>query len=189
MKVGLIAMSGKPVHAGHYRLIEIAAKENDEVLVFVSTSDRKRPGELIIKGDDMLKIWKLYIEPSLPNNVTVEYGGSPIRKVWETLGEANEEGSDDTYVIYSDPEDMQNNFPPGSFEKYAPDLYNRRQIVLEPIHRSSTINISGTKMRSFLVKGEMEEFIDHLPKPVQGHGREIWNILSSGAMASKRRQR
>ena len=42
-------MAAKPYHAGHDGLVRIAASENDEVLLFVSTSDRTRKGEMCIR--------------------------------------------------------------------------------------------------------------------------------------------
>jgi hypothetical protein len=100
MKIGLIAMSGKPVTAGHWSLIETAAKENDLVKVYVSLSDRKRPGELTVLGSDMEAIWKRYLQPILPKNVMVTYGGSPVRKIYEFLQESDEKGSDNIFQIY-----------------------------------------------------------------------------------------
>ena len=51
--IGLVPMSAKPYHTGHDGLVRIAASENDEVLLFVSISDRKRPGEMPLLGSDM----------------------------------------------------------------------------------------------------------------------------------------
>lgn len=177
-RFGVVAMSAKPYHAGHDMLIRTAAAENDVVKLYVSTSDRKRKGELPIRGSDMELIWQRYIEPSLPDNVEVEYGGSPIRKAYEFLGAENEAGSEDTYTIYSDPEDIERNFPAASLEKYLGDLYAKGRIVLEPVQRSETVDVSGTMMRQWLTSGDMESFIVNLPAALQPHGEEIWNMLA-----------
>lgn len=164
-------------------LIRTAAAENDTVKLYVSVSDRKRKGELPISGEHMSLIWQKYIEPSLPDNVEVEYGGSPIRKAYEFLGSENEAGSEDTYTIYSDPVDMSRSFPEASLEKYMGDLYAKGRIVLEPVQRSETIDVSGTQMRQWLSDGDMTSFIANLPAILQPHGEEIWNMLAPMAEA------
>ena len=50
MKIGLVPVSAKPYHAGHHYLIETAASKNDKVIVYASTSDRKRKGEFPVSG-------------------------------------------------------------------------------------------------------------------------------------------
>lgn len=181
MRIGLVPLSGKPVHAGHVGLIKIASRENDHVLLFVSLSDRKRPGEVTILGSDMEKIWKGHIEPTLPGNVSITYtsGGSPVRYVYETIGKANEEGSEDTYVIYSDPVDIEHNYPERNLEKYAGDLYAKGRIILEPIQRTETVDVSGTKMRAWLASGDKESFVSHLPPGIDGDA--VWDTLSKPA--------
>ena len=106
MKIGLVPVSAKPYHAGHHALVEMAASENDLVKLFVSTSDRQRKGEFPILGDDMVRVWKEELEGIMPGNVEIEYGGSPVRKVYDALGEADKDpANEDTIVVYSDPVD------------------------------------------------------------------------------------
>ena len=176
MKIALLAVSGKPYHSGHDGLVRKAASENDRVMLFVSTSDRERPGEVPIKGSDMAHIWKSYIEPTLPDNVIVEYGGSPVRKIYDLLGKANETHSKNTYVVYSDPQDLAQNFPEKNMVKYLGDIWKNKQVKLVPVQRTSTVNVSGTKMREFLAKGDKKSFLQNLPQEVDGNA--IWNILS-----------
>ena len=88
MKIGLVPMSAKPYHAGHDGLVRIASKECDKVLLFVSTTDRARTGELRVSGDTMQLIWFEYIEPTLPSNVVPDYGGIPVSKVYDELKKA-----------------------------------------------------------------------------------------------------
>ena len=104
MKIGLVPVSAKPYHAGHHALVTMAANENDKVILFVSTSDRRRKGQFEILGADMIKVWQEELEAIMPQNIEIEYGGSPVRKVWLTLGTASEDpDNQDTYVVYSDP--------------------------------------------------------------------------------------
>ena len=176
-KIALIALSGKPVHLGHWALIDLASKKCDEVHLYVSTSDRSRPGEITILGSDMQKIWSEQLEPKLPSNVVVTYGGSPVANVYAELGSASEsENTEDTFFIFSDPEDAAKNFPEKSLIKYAGNLWSNKQIKLMPIERSQTANMSGTKMRQFLASGDKASFVGNLPIDVDRDA--IWNILS-----------
>ena len=179
MKIGLIAMSGKPVTAGHWSLIDTASKENDLVKVYVSLSDRKRPGEFTILGSDMEAIWKKYLQPALPAGAMVIYGGSPVRKIYEFLQQNNEEGSENTFQIYGDPTDISQNFPTKNMLRYVEDLWKNDQIILRKISREGGIDISGTKMREFLSSGLKETFKEYLPSPLSNDQREaIWDLLS-----------
>ena len=176
MKIGLLGMSGKPVHAGHWGLIQIAARENDELHLFVSTSDRKRPGEMPIYGADMKRIWNEFLEPSLPSNVDVTYGGSPVGHLYQELEQAEQEGSEDTFQIYSDKEDILK-YTDASLGKVAPTLLDAGQIVRRGVDRNETVNVSGTKMRALLNAGDVEGFARFLPPAVQAHSGEIIDIL------------
>ena len=88
MKIGLVPVSAKPYHAGHHYLIETAASKNDKVIVYASTSDRKRKGEFPVSGRVMQDIWVNEILQLMPENVDVVFGGSPVRKVYEAIGDA-----------------------------------------------------------------------------------------------------
>lgn len=187
-KIGIVPISGKPYHAGHDGLVRLAASENDEVHLYVSLSDRKRPGELPITGAAMEKIWKLQIEPSLPDNVIVTYGGSPIANTFDDIGEASEADSDDVYLIYSDPIDAEKNFSDKLLEKYAASLFLKGNVSTRPVQRTSTVNVSGTKMRSFMAKGDKKSFLKFMPKSIDGSF--VWNTLLASkpsVKASKRK--
>ncbi len=166
-KIGIVPMSAKPLHAGHYMLIQLAAAENDEAHVFVSLSDRDN-----VSGKAMERIWKDQIEPSLPSNVTVTYGGSPVGNAFKLMGDASKAGSQDTYVVYSDPDDA-GRFDDQTLAKYAKDL----NVVRRPVERTSTVNISGTKMRQFLATGDKRSFVKYLPKGIDGNA--VWDTLQS----------
>lgn len=182
MKIGLVPGSYKPFHAGHDAVIRLAAQENEKVKVFVSLSDRKRPGEIPILGSDMAAIWKGHIEPSLPGNVQVVYVQSPVRAVWEEVGNDNLDNVENTYQIYSDPEDLAQNYPEKSLIRYAGNLYSRQQIIPRAVQRTETVDVSGTKMRQYLETGDEKSFIKNMPKGV--NGKAIWDILSQSAQAA-----
>jgi hypothetical protein len=179
MRIGLVALSAKPLHAGHWGLIQLASNETDKVKLFVSLSDRKRPGEMPLLASDMAVIWRQYIEPELPTSVEVTYGGQPVRHVYEVLGDANESGSKDVFVIFSDPEDMAQNYPESSLKKYADELANGGQLELRVVNRTSTVNVSGTKMRQFIAAGDEANFLANMPAEI--NGKAVWKILRKTA--------
>jgi hypothetical protein len=171
-KIGIVPMSAKPYHAGHDGLIRLAAKENDEVHLYVSTSDRDE-----VSGQAMAKIWKDQIEHTLPGNVKVEYGGSPVLKAFQDIGKASEANSPDAYSIYSDPEDAAINFSDDKLQKYAANLHAAGRVKTRPVERTSTVDVSGTKMRGFLANGDKKSFLKFLPPGLDGEA--VWNTLTT----------
>ena len=183
MKIGLVPISAKPYHAGHHALVELASSQNERVILFVSTSGRRRPGEFPIEGEDMVRIWQEHLENIMPGNVEVVYGGSPVRKVYEEVGEACEVGSEDVYTIYSDPEDTSSNYSQVYRDKYMQPLCDLGQVKfaaeLDPdsVTRGvGTPNISGTKVRTHLESGDFDNFQAAMPAGV--NARAIFDILS-----------
>ena len=191
MKIALVPVSAKPYHAGHHALVTMAAAENDIVKLFVSTSDRKRKGQFPILGSDMEKIWKQELEPIMPGNVQIEYGGSPVRKVYEALGNADQDPSnEDTLVVYSDPTDTAQNYPEKNLEKYCPTLRASGQCVLaaeespESFTRGAgTPNVSGTAVREMLRDGDFASFSAAMPPGV--NAQNIFNILTQNVQSEK----
>jgi len=182
MRIGLVPVSAKPYHAGHHALVTKAANENEKVILFVSTSDRKRSGEFPIFGTDMLKVWQEELENIMPGNVEIQYGGSPVRNVYETLSAANDSGSSDVYVVYSDPVDTAQNYPETSLVKYCNSLRSSGKCLLAAEENPGSLtrgegtpNISGTKVRHMLQTKDLEGFITAMP--AGANGQNIFNIL------------
>lgn len=182
MRIGMIAMAAKPLHAGHFGLIKRAADENDEVNVYVSTVDRIRRGQYPITGSQMLEVWGILTQ-IMPGNVNIYYVDNPVRAIYEQLGAEEERiaGGDwnvADYRIYSDPDDTFTNYPTRSMEKYFPQMWKDHLITLQSVTRTSTVDVSGTRMRQWLATGDRQSFIDHLPEPLSVDEREqIWYIL------------
>ncbi len=170
-------MSAKPYHAGHDQLIRLAASECDEVVVFVSEGDRKRKGEFVIKGETMRILWSDHILESLPDNVYVQFVSNPVSSAYELTGDADKDTNNrETYVIYSDPIDMERNFSPKSVSKYMPLLVAKQRVVRRLVLRETTVDVSGTQMRAWLMHGDKEKFLTHLPKTVDGEA--FWKALT-----------
>lgn len=176
MDIGLIAASGKPIHAGHMGLFQIAAKETDRVIIFVSLKDRARAGEMTVRGEDMAVIWEEYLIPIMPKNIAVEFVDIPVASIYEVLQSADQDlGDTNVYHIYSDPEDLAARFSDRSLKKYCPRLVEESQVVLRAVKRTETVDVSGTKMRAAVASGDFETFRSGMPKGI--NLRAIWDIL------------
>jgi nicotinamide mononucleotide adenylyltransferase len=187
MNIGIVPVSAKPYHVGHHALVTRASDENDKVFLFVSTSDRKRKGEVPILGADMEKVWQEEIEKILPGNVTVTYGGSPVQRVYSVLEDAEQEiidsGTiDDIYTVYSDPVDTQNNYSLANREKYFPTAYKNGNVVFAAeanpasfTRGEGTPDVSGTAVRKTLQACDFDAFSDTLPPGVDKE--KIFNLL------------
>jgi cytidyltransferase-like protein len=174
-EIGLVPMSAKPFHEGHMSLIRKASDECKNVIVYVSTSDRKRKGEITIFGEDMAYIWENILQKYLPENVECQYGGSPVRNVYAKLEEGMlEENLESHYAIYTGEED-KNRYS----SKYYIDMIER--VHIRTMSRGEdTMPISGTLMRSYLSNASQDKFLflDGLPREVSDVDKEeIFNIL------------
>lgn len=177
--IALIPLAAKPYHAGHDGLVRIASSENDEVHLFVSISDRARTGEMKIDGETMFMIWKDYIEDTLPDNVKsfIDYTvTAPVSKVYNELENAESQGSQDVYTIYSDVDDIRK-YTDEMLSKVAPKLFSKGQIQRRGIERTETVDVSGTEMREFIEDGDIVGFTALLPPAIQQHGKEIFDLL------------
>ena len=175
--VGLVPMAAKPFHKGHMFLIQKALEECNEVIVYVSISDRSRKGEITIHGEDMQFIWESIITKYLPDNVTCIYGGSPVGRIYELLGNISEQGIpiEETYAIYSGKDDAKR-----YQEKYWSNIKNN--VWVKSFERGDdSPNISGTLMRSYLSNASQDKFLflDGLPDMEDEDKEEIFNILFS----------
>jgi hypothetical protein len=176
--LGIVPMAGKPVHAGHWKLIELAARENERVLVYVSEKGRIKTGEFPIQGRQMIEVWNDVLKKYLPSNVSIKFVESPVSNVRYALLDLESDPKDAPVVsIYSDVEDIQNYDLKELNTKY-PGLGSMGKIKLRGVERTSTVDISGTKMREFLLNNDKTSFFNYLPQPVSIEDKEkIWNIF------------
>jgi len=178
-RIGIVPMSAKPYHAGHDALIRLASFECEQVIVFVSTGDRVRKGEYPIMANVMRKLWDDVILPSLPEKVFVVFVSNPVGATYELIGDRNEApklNDDETLVIYSDPVDMDRNFPECSLFKYGGNLTTKRLLARRHVPRDTTVNVSGTQMRAWLQHGDKLKFIANMPTSIDGEA--VWAALS-----------
>lgn len=179
--IGLVPIAGKPLHIGHWKLIEKASNENDRVVVYTSDKDRSEKGEFPIKGSDFVYFWHDFFIPILPDNVVVKFVDSPVRSVMHEIGWFEQSATQDakpipTINLYSDASDVLTNFKDADLSKY-PTIFSSGKLKRVGVERSSTVNISGTKMREFLQSGDKESFIKNLPPVSPAEKIEIWNTL------------
>ncbi len=177
--IALIPMACRPYHAGHDALIRLARSECDQVIVFASTTDRVRKGEFTVRANVMRKLWDSIVE-SLPQGVGVVFVSNPVGAVYEFVGLRNGDTlpvmKDEKLVIYSDPEDMERNFSERSLAKYGGALANGKRLARRHVPRDTTVNVSGTQMRAWLMHGDKARFIANLPETLDGE--TFWKALT-----------
>jgi len=172
-------MSAKPVHLGHWMMIQQASKENDKVFLFVSLTNRARKGEITILGSDMDVIWHDIIEKYLPGNVTLVTEGNPMQKMYDMLIDAEESGSRDVFRLYAGKKDIETRFSPQVLRRKLPELMKRHQLI--PV--AAKIVTSGTQMREYLADNDKKDFIANLPPVSKADAERIWGILRSSIQA------
>ena len=163
------------------------------------------PGETPVFGRDMEYIWEELLIPNLelPSNVmlrTPRDGApkSPIKGVFDVLDavhEAKVSGSTSVKIphtnvsvdpeevvltIYSDSVDIEQNYPDDYMSKKYPESYGT-MIRKYGVPRTSTVQISGTKMREMICRGDREGFIPMLPPLPKHIAEEVFNTLSTSA--------
>jgi len=176
--VALFPMAGRPIHAGHWAVIEKMAKDNDSVIVFASTKDRVKGSDFTITGAQMQDVWIDILKKYLPKNVTLKYSNLPVNDIRRELKyyDSNISKKTPTLSVYSDTEDIKK--WEVDIKKLAPNLVNRKLAKTVGIPRTSTVNISGTEMRQFLSKNDKESFIKYLPKISSADKENYWSILT-----------
>lgn len=177
-RVGVVPMAVKPLHKGHWEVINRAARENDKVFLIVSAKSRESGG-VEISGSDMIKIWKRYLEPILPSNVDISYSAEPVG---DTRGAIRSYAKDeDVYFRLYAGEDDADRFSSESLQKYYPVQYDAGRIepvLVKNVAKPDGQRISGTHMRDLLARGEREEFEFLLPEDLSDADKEsIWKIL------------
>jgi hypothetical protein len=118
----------------------------------------------------------------MPGNTEVRYGGAPVQKVYQEIGDAAKAGSSDTYFVYSDATDTMRNYPEHSRVKYMEPLYSQGQVIFPAEEDPSQFtrgegspDVSGTAMRRAIQSCDLEAFRTGLPAGVDAEN--VYNIL------------
>jgi|GEM_PF-3358215 len=178
VKIGVVPMAVKPVHRGHWSVIEQAAKENEKVFLIVSAKSRESGG-FEISGSDMIKIWKRYLEPILPSNVDISYSGEPVG---DTRGAVRAYSNDPEvfFTLYAG-EDDKERFSDEKLANDYPVQFAEGRVKSETVKNVDLVpgvRIKGTYMRELLSQGSKEEFELLLPDDLSTEAKDsIWKIL------------
>lgn len=168
-----------------------------------------KPGETAIFGSDMRYIWNNLLKPNLklPKKVKIispddGAGPAPVQNVHEVCAALKEAYDNkekmwtvpftnikmpvkDTVInIYSDDQDIVTNYADDAMTKLYGRLWNNPKgpsIRGIGIPRAATVEISGTKMRSYLCKGDIKNFVKLLPPLPEDVKKEIAKILADSA--------
>lgn len=155
-KIAILVMAAKPYTKGHDLLIRLAATENEQVCVFVSTKERQnRKDELKVTFKTMNKVWEKVL-PSLPKNVDICFSARPLVDAYTLIAETGTRA-----IVYSDPCDMEEKFGERTAKKFLKEA--ETSFSKRIVQRCSTDDVSGTDMRRWLLLGDVESFSKHVP--------------------------
>jgi len=168
--LGLIPMAAKPLHKGHWSLIEKASRECDKVIIFTSTISREF---MSIKSVNAM--WAI-IKPNLPENVSVRVVASPINSVNRELAYYDIVGKSPIPEIHVYGGNKDANVW-RNVVKQNVKLTNNDKIFVHLLD-TNIVNISGSQMREFVRLNDKVSFIDGLPKGFSDKCKiDIWNLL------------
>lgn len=168
-KVGLIAMAAKPLHAGHWEIINTALSDCEKVFLFLSVKGRKKNNEFDLSEEVAKELITIY-EENLPHEIEIIRSNSPIGELKKFLRTFEIAPSFlENLNIYKSEKDEE--FLIGSDLKK-----NNANILTLPIN----IQISGSEMRNRVLMNQREEFLNFLPNIFTKETKnQIWEILKT----------
>ena len=175
--LGIFVVSGKPVHDGHWRVIDLATKECDEVLVITSTAGRDE-----LPAGVMIDAWRVVLEPQFhrdyPNATLLITSESPVTLAIDKMRELKNIVS--SFVFYADDEDIRGKYSQERLAAAVKDPIVIEKLRPRAVPRIETAQISGTKMREFLKNDDRKSFDDFLPHTLSSEMKEkYWKILKN----------
>lgn len=166
----------KPVHAGHWKLIVSAASECNEVLLYVSMSDRENVTHVM-----MSHIWEKYLLKRLPSNVKLIFCKNPVRAIFESIGEIDKSCKHDVAcVVYTDAYDASERYNDNVLKKYFATLKSSGRVTVRSFKRDDFADYSSTAMRQALHAGDKVLFVAMLPECIddEQESERLWNDIS-----------
>lgn len=202
--IGIVPMAAKPLHAGHWEIIEEASQNCDIVYLMVSGKSRESD-DVTITGEQMGEIWMKILKKYLPDNVVLSFSSSsPISQTTGVIGKFVNEPNVLFYVYAGQPdakrgEDVKimskaketaakrgasERIEPKTVEtKVIPDSL-RKMEEFERLRRTPGFEkipepdrVSGTLMRFALRHDAKDVFFELLPPVSESDKAAIWRIL------------
>jgi nicotinamide mononucleotide adenylyltransferase len=175
--LGIFVVSGKPVHDGHWKVIDIATKECDEVLVITSTAGRDE-----LPAGVMIDAWRVVLEPQFhrdyPNATLLITSESPVSLAIDKMRELKNIVS--SFIFYADDEDIRGKYSQDRISAAIKDPIVIEKFRPRAVPRAETTQISGTRMREFLKNDDRKSFDDFVPRSLSPEMKEkYWKILKN----------
>jgi hypothetical protein len=175
--LGIFVVSGKPIHDGHWKVIDIATKECDEVLVITSTAGRDE-----LPAGVMIDAWRVVLEPQFhrdyPNATLLITSESPVSLAIDKMRELKNIVS--SFIFYADDEDIRGKYSPDRMSAAIKDPVAIEKLRPRAVPRIETTQISGTRMREFLKNDDRNSFDNFVPHSLSPEMKEkYWKILKN----------
>ena len=181
MRIGIVAGAMKPFHVGHAHLIEQSINTCSQTIVFTTEKDR---GTVI--GSRMSRAWFECILPAAAEagfSFDLRFCISPIRETYKELKQAQEDLSNDTYVLFQGLEDA-GRFNEKSLHRHCPNVKVINAGLENPrvFDRSYTMTPYGpakaSSMRDALETRDKKVFKAYLPTWMASYADQYFEILS-----------
>ena len=181
MRIGIVSGAMKPFHVGHAHLIEQSIGTCDQTIVF--TTDKSRG---FVVGSRMSQAWYQCVLPAAAEvglSFDLRFCKSPIYEAYQELKAAQEEYSNNVYVLFQGTEDMAR-FNKKSLQKHCPDIKVISAAHENPMlfDRSYTMTPYGpakaSPMRDALTSRDKDVFKAYLPTWMASYADQYFEILS-----------
>jgi hypothetical protein len=201
--IGIVPMAAKPLHAGHWNIIEKASEECDIVYLLVSGKSRTSD-DITITGDQMGEIWMKILKNYLPNNVKLSFTPSPISATSGIISSFVNEKNIVFYVYSGEPDATRGDDiilakAKSTAESKGGETGRVESRVIETMYIPIDVKnlqgfeqlkslpgysgledkerVSGTLMRLLLKYGIEDVFFELLPSISNGDKERMWEIL------------
>jgi hypothetical protein len=175
ISLGIYVLAGKPVHNGHWQMIDLATRECDESLIITSTAGRDE-----LPPGSMIDAWKSVLEPQLhkdyPNATLIITSESPLSIAVGKMRQLKSVVSN--FNFYSDAEDASGKYSIENLTGMIRDPGVMEKLHQRSIDRGETTQISGTRMRKFLAMDDRSSFDEYVPQTLSDKQKDqYWNVL------------